>query len=110
MTWFSKEKMMMNENFLNCGIFGWLSIAMISGTGFLAMLVLLSLLMALGRYILEGSADRFSHGGRSVFSNQQYLHDAFGNDNVDAGVSAAITVREAPRCSGTASKVPKPQG
>ncbi|WP_139789303.1 hypothetical protein [Manganibacter manganicus] len=102
--------MMMNENFLNCGIFDWLSIAMISGTGFLAMLVLLSLLMALGRYILEGPADRFVHGGRSLDSNGQYPRDVVRNHGDETGVRSAIPIRDAPRCSGTAFEVPNPHG
>ncbi len=43
---------MANENFLDCGIMDWLGIAMISGTGFLAMLALLLCILALARYVL----------------------------------------------------------
>ena len=100
----------MSENFLNCGIFDWLSIAMISGTGFLAMLVLLSLLMALGRYILEGRADGFEHGGRSLDSRRQYPTDVVRNHSDDAGVRSAIPIRDEPRCSGTSVEVLKPKG
>ncbi len=101
---------MMNENFLNCGILGWLSVAMVSGAGFLTMLVLLSLLMTLGRYILEGSADRFIDGGRPLDANRQYPLDVVRNDGDHAGVRNAIPVRDTRRCSGTVFGVPKPQG
>lgn len=101
---------MMNENFLSCGIFDWLSIAMLSGTGFLAMLVLLSLLMTLGRYILEGRADGFVHGGRSLDSSRQCPTDAVRNHRDDTGVRSAIPIRDEPQCSSTSFEVPNPKG
>lgn len=83
---------------------------MISGTGFLAMLLLLSLLMAVGRYILEGSANRFVQGGPSLDSNREFPSDVVRIQGGDAGFRCAISTHDAPRCSGTVFEVPKPQG
>ncbi len=83
---------------------------MISGAGFLAMLVLLSSLMTLGRYILEGSADRFIDGGRPLDANRQYPRDVVRNDGDHAGVRNAIPVRDTRSWSGPVFGVPKPQG
>jgi hypothetical protein len=45
----------MRESSLSCSLWDWLGMAMISGIGFLALLVLLLAAGALARYILTGS-------------------------------------------------------
>jgi hypothetical protein len=38
-----------------CDMGGWVGMALMSGTGFLVLLVLLLAILALGRYVLDGS-------------------------------------------------------
>ena len=44
----------MTESIFGCSLSGWLGMAIISGIGFLALLVLLLAAGALGRYIPDG--------------------------------------------------------
>lgn len=45
----------MMQSMWDCGINGWLGMALMSGVGFFALLVLLLAALALGRYIAFGS-------------------------------------------------------
>ena len=45
----------MSSNLWGCDMGGWLSMALMSGAGFLVLLALLLAIVALGRYILDGS-------------------------------------------------------
>jgi hypothetical protein len=51
----------MMSNMWACDMGGWLGMALMSGAGFLVFLALLLAILALGRYILEGS----QHASRS---------------------------------------------
>jgi hypothetical protein len=51
----------MMSNMWDCGMGGWLGMALMSGAGFLVLLALLLAILALGRYVLDGSR----HASRS---------------------------------------------
>ena len=45
----------MMQNMWECGMGGWLGMALMSGVGFLILLALLLAIVALGRYVFVGS-------------------------------------------------------
>jgi hypothetical protein len=51
----------MMSNLWACDMSGWLGMALMSGVGFLVLVALLLAILALGRYVLDGSR----HASRS---------------------------------------------